>query len=198
LIDQQPGLARPCPVLRQADVILDLYGVRCFAETGVALLGEADRRIARCGMRLHVTGLAARDGALPDRVAAWIPQLHTFPTLEAALSALVALRAGQPAASSAWTGRRDAAPIGSASGADVVGRLDAIGAAGENHLGVLAGAHSVVSPVHLGLLLSVPVEGAQGRAGHRAGGAGPVNGVVGGPRSGRRRERGSGRGHATG
>lgn len=84
LVDQQRELTRS----RNPRVVVDLAEVRSFAEGALDPLCEAGARIAAAGGRLHVTGLAAREPVLPNRVADVIPRLATFPTLEVALERL--------------------------------------------------------------------------------------------------------------
>lgn len=92
LVEQQLLIARSRPDMCDVGIVVDLSGVRHFGTGGLDILCEADRRAGRAGKQVHVTGLDARQGVLPQPVADVIPQLRTLPTVEVALKRLAVAR----------------------------------------------------------------------------------------------------------
>jgi anti-anti-sigma factor len=80
--------AHPADVADGQHLIVDLAEIRNFAVGGLDVVVGARHAAKHANVQLYLTGLAARRDALPLKVARLLDQIHSFPTIEQALSTL--------------------------------------------------------------------------------------------------------------
>ena len=83
-----------CAETGRSHIVVDLSCVRNFGQGGLHVLRHAQFAGAQAGVVLHLTGLSDRIDLLPKWVSEVVSRFDTFPSVEAAVSALSRVEPG--------------------------------------------------------------------------------------------------------